>query len=368
MTNYQDYIPNNDSEANRLGPDNADYEWEGTSTGPNSGTRANYTANDPWLYNQTSRQHRMLDWTEFKTRYGGFEPDEKKLKDEYDKYTISFDAKQENMQNQATGELDDTYWADLQNFVESQPGYEAYAKYIPEYLQRMTDLQNGQMDPYTGQLTVDQNPTAAGMMKYLEGQLFGGIDQKYEELGGMFRNVKAEFLPAMDQNFKEGVQDPLQQQLADMGMTNSTPGMEMNQGVNQDYAIQRAQAGARMDMDFASQMMGVEQARASAWGQAGAGASSLMAFDESRQRTNQGVQYQDWLTHQNDPYTRLGLGGNAMNTSAGALSTSAGQGIQAASIPYEQGNSYLMGDLDWARMGPLYEKMAQPIDSGGGKK
>jgi hypothetical protein len=93
-----------------------------------------------------------------------------------------------------------------------------------------------------------------------------------------------------------------------------------------------------------------------------------MQQGEATQRTNQGLQYQDWLTHQNDQYTRLGMGGQAMNTSAGALSSAAGQGIQAAEIPYSQGNAYDIMGIENAFMQPFYEASSQSSGGGGGKK
>jgi len=93
-----------------------------------------------------------------------------------------------------------------------------------------------------------------------------------------------------------------------------------------------------------------------------------MGMGEATQRANIGTEYQDWMAHQQDQYTRLGMGGQAMNTSAGAISAAAGQGIQAAEIPYAQGSAWDMMQSENAFMAPFYSQMAKPVSSGGGKK
>jgi len=95
---------------------------------------------------------------------------------------------------------------------------------------------------------------------------------------------------------------------------------------------------------------------------------SLMGMGEATQRANIGTQYQDWMAHQQDQYTRLGMGAQAMNTSAGALSTAAGQAIQASEIPYAQGSAWDMMQAENQFMQPFYEASSKPLSSGGGKK
>ena len=172
----------------------------------------------------------------------------------------------------------------------------------------------------------------------------------------------------MDANYQETVVNPMQEKLNRMGMSGSTPGMEMTAGAGQGYAIQRAQAGAAYDQQYAQQLMGVEQARQGAWGQAGGQMQNLMGSDEARQRANIGSTYQDYLTRQNDQYTRLGLAGNAMQTSAGYLSSASGQAIQAAEIPFAQGSAWDMMQAENQFMAPFYQTMTQPVSSGGGGK
>ena len=265
-------------------------------------------------------------------------------------------------------ELTDTYWQDMQNFVESQPGYQAMSEFMPQHIQRINELEQGQMDPYTGQLTVQDPWQRNAMLGQLGGEYFGGLNEKYDEFGGMFKSTKEALLPQMDKNFKEQVSDPMAERLEMLGLSGASPGMEMTAGVNQDFAIDRAMAGAQAENVYAGQMMGVEQARQGAMGQTGAQMQGLMGMGEATQRTNQGLQYQDWLTHQNDQYQRLGMGAAAMNTSAGALSSAAGQSINAAEIPFSQASSWDMAQADQAFMAPYMEMMNQPISSGGGKK
>jgi hypothetical protein len=224
------------------------------------------------------------------------------------------------------------------------------------------------MDPYTGQLTV-QDPWQRRAMLARQGQdYFGGIDEKYDEFGSMFKSTKDALLPQMQSNFDEQVAAPMAERLEMLGLSGSSPGMEMTAGVGQDFAIDKAMAGANADNTYAGQMMGVESARQGAMGATGQSMVGLMQQGEATQRTNQGLQYQDWLTHQNDQYTRLGMGGQAMNTSAGALSASAGQGISAAQIPYDQGNAYLMNTIQNDFMAPYMDQAGQQLPSSGGKK
>jgi len=61
------------------------------------------------------------------------------------------------------------------------------------------------------------------------------------------------------------------------------------------------------------------------------------------------------------------MGGQAMNTSAGAISAAAGQGIQAAEIPYAQASAFDMMNIENQFMQPFYEASSQPLSSGGGK-
>ena len=320
---------------------------------------------DGELYTMT-KSHQKLTEEEFKDRYKDRGLTDAQLAMEYDTYSMSYETKQINMQQADETALTDTYWQDMQNFMESMPGYDAYSQFIPEHLQRINEFEQGSMDPYTGQLTVGQDPYTSQMMNYLGNELFGGIDQTYDQLGGMFSNTRDAFLPAMDANYQEHVVNPMQEKLNAMGMSGSTPGMEMTAGAGQDYAIQRAQAGAQMDNTYANQMMGVEQARQGAWGQSGTMMGNLIGGEEARQRSNIGVQYQDWMAHQQDPFQRLGLGAQAMNTSAGALSSAAGQSIQAAEIPYAQGSAWDMMSAENEFMKPYYDAMSEPVSSGGG--
>jgi len=303
-------------------------------------------------------------WTpeDFKERFPGT------TLGDYEKYKEQYNISQENAQMASQNQLDSTYWAALQNFMEAQPGYEAYSQFIPQHLQRINELEQGQMDPYTGQLTV-QDPWQRRAMLARQGQdYFGGIDEKYDEFGSMFKSTKDALLPQMQSNFDEQVAAPMAERLEMLGLSGSSPGMEMTAGVGQDFAIDKAMAGANADNTYAGQMMGVESARQGAMGQTGQQMQSLMQQGEATQRTNQGLQYQDWLTHQNDQYTRLGMGGQAMQTSAGALSASAGQGISAAQIPYDQGNAYLMNTIQNDFMAPYMDAASQQLPSSGGKK
>lgn len=339
------------------------------------GTRGDYTgdvndigqglfwADDEGLYNMTKGQTGMLSYSEFKERYGGVA-----TRGQYDLYETSYKTRGINNQRREEQGLTDTYWQDMQQFMQAQPGYEAYSKFIPDYLDRLTRLQEGQIDPFTGQLTVAQDPRQAQMMDYLGGDIFGGIDRRYDEIGGRFRSVKEEFLPAMDVNYQETVVNPMQEKLNRMGLGGSTPGMEMTAGAGQGYAIQRAQAGAAMDQQFAGQMMGVEQARQGAWMQSGGMLGNLIGADEARQRANIGTTYQDYMMRQQDQFQRLGLAGQAMGTSAGALSSMAGQAIGAAEIPFAQGSAWDMAQWEMGQMAPYYETMSQPIETGGGGK
>jgi len=120
-------------------------------------------------------------------------------------------------------------------------------------------------------------------------------------------------------------------------------------------------------MTYANQMVALGQAETGAMGQGMSQLSGLVGGEEARQRSNIGVEYQDYLTRQQDPFQRLGLGAQAMSTSAGALSSAAGQSIQAAEIPYSQGNAWDMMNAENTFMAPFYEKMSQPVSSGGGK-
>jgi len=153
-----------------------------------------------------------------------------------------------------------------------------------------------------------------------------------------------------------------------LGLSGASPGMEMTAGVNQDFAIDKAMAGANADNVYAGQMMNVEQARQGAMGATGQSMVGLMGMGEATQRANIGTEYQDWMAHQQDQYTRLGMGGQAMNTSAGALSAAAGQSIQAAEIPYAQGSAWDMMQSENAFMAPFYEAMSKSPGGGGGKK
>jgi len=153
-----------------------------------------------------------------------------------------------------------------------------------------------------------------------------------------------------------------------MGMAGSTPGAEMALGAGKSYAIGRALAGANADNTFAGQLMGVEQARAGAMGQAGAQMQGLMQQGEATQRANIGTEYQDWMTHQNDQYTRLGMGANTMQTSAGALSANAAQGLQASGTIYEQGNAWDMMNAQNSFMAPYMDAASKQLPSSGGKK
>ena len=288
---------------------------------------------------------------------------------DYDRYTELFNIQKHNLQlNQRQSNIGQ-YFDLMQQYVQSQPGYEAYSKFIPEYLDRMSKFQQGSMDPYTGQLSISQAPQYGQMMDYLGGQMFeGGIDKTYDELGGMYRSVKDEFLPAMDADFEERVQAPMAERLEMLGLSGASKGMEMTAGANRDYSIQRAKAGAQMDMTYAGQLGQVEQARQNAWGQSANMMTGLMGMDEQRQAGNIGREYTNYQVQQNDPFQRMGLGGQAFGMSAGAAGNIGAQGQAFGGGIYEQQSAYNMADADWARMGPLYEMMSQPVSSGGGKK
>ena len=204
---------------------------------------------------QRTHNHQKMDWDTFRERYKDRGLTEAQLKIEYNQYDTSYETNQATRLQHDEAQLTDTYWSDMQNFMESMPGYDAYSQFIPQHLQRINEFEQGSMDPYTGQLTVGKDPYTTQMMDYLGGQLSGGIEGRYNEYEGMFRNVKDEFLPAMDANYQEQVVNPMQEKLNTMGMSGSTPGMEMTASAGQDYAIQRAQAGAEMDMTYANQMV-----------------------------------------------------------------------------------------------------------------
>ena len=144
--------------------------------------------------------------------------------------------------------------------------------------------------------------------------------------------------------------------------------MEMTAGVGQDFAIDKAMAGANADNVYAGQMMNVEQARQGAMGATGQSMVGLMGMGEATQRANIGTEYQDWMAHQQDPFQRLGMGTQNMGISAGALSTAAGQSIQAAEIPYAQGSAWDMMNAENTFMAPYYEAMSKSPGGGGGKK
>jgi len=311
--------------------------------------------------NAKSNNHKYTE-DEFKDKFPG------STTADYNNYTEIYDGRTAHNQKADEAGLTSTYWADLQKFMESQPGYEAYSQFIPEHLQRINELEQGQMDPYTGQLTVQDPWQREAMLGRLGQDFFGGHDEKYDEFGGMFRSTKEALLPQMDKNFKEQVSDPMAERLEMLGLSGASPGMEMTAGVGQDFAIDKAMAGAQADNVFAGQMMGVEQARQGAMGATGQSMVGLMGMGEATQRANIGTEYQDWMAHQQDPYTRLGMGGQAMNTSAGALSSAAGQSIQAAEIPYAQGSAWDMMTAENNFMAPFYTEMAKPVSSGGGKK
>ena len=281
-------------------------------------------------------------------------------------YEDMYSLGQKHKEKQDLEGLNSSFWSDIQKYVESQPGYEAMKQFMPEHLRRINELEQGEMDPYTGQLTVEDPWQRQAMMGQLGGEMFGGgINDRYQGFADQYQNTKDELLPQMDANYMETVVNPMQEKLNAMGMSGSTPGAEMSMGAGQSYAINRALAGAQADNTFAGQLMGVEQARSGAMSQAGSQMQSLMQQGEATERANIGTSYQDWLTHQNDQYTRLGMGANTMQTSAGALSSAAGQGLQASGTIYEQGNAWNMMNAQNSFMAPYLDAASQQLPSSG---
>ena len=286
----------------------------------------------------------------------------------YSNYNTAYSGFSRQQQEQGQQQNISQYWDMMQQYIQSQPGYEAYSQYIPWALQNIKQLQQQGLPQYPGQLQIGDPAQEGQILDYLGGQMFdGGIEQAYGGIAEAYKGAFDDFQPAMRAAWEETTQKPAEERLQAMGLAGSTPGMEMMADIGGRYSLQEAAAGRESDIGYARALAGVEEAKQGAFGRGAQMTMGILGTQEARERANIGLGYQDWLTREGWGRAGAGLGLGALGTSAGALSAGAGQGLQFGGQIFDVQNMWDVTRQEQSFMGPLMQQAGQPIDTGGGK-
>lgn len=342
--------------------------WDGVyHDGPHVQHKAGYWGDDPDLYSST-KAGRKKTWEEFRDRYSEYDTEEN-LREQYEKYEISFQAKQVSMQIEKQESWErEGYW---ENF----PAYKELEQFLQWYFPEAKTTILRQRQPFDFDIAIGTPEMETELLNLMRNRVTAGrgLTPPPTDLAKAWENAYASRLPALEAAQKEE-KDAAREQLDALGFgANTTVGYSSLNDLANKASIEREALKFESNVGLA-QAKEADWARLNAFEMQGqqmgdadiANLFSMLARPEERERRNIESRIAE----------EMGVRGLPSMVSLG--SPTLGAGVQGASNAFSSGLGYqssmystdMGADLTkWeAQFMEPYLEEASKGGGGGGKK